>query len=191
MVLGWPNAANEMYLVQYRAALDANDPWADVTNYYPAALNTNWTTFVISNQICIQSGEIGQVIGGGGPPTPMVAISSAFARETLLLPPIPWDPSTWQFGAIATGPNPSDYVPITMDMVASVGGGIMHPEVDAVPVECNKLPDFGRLLLCRARRGSYFWFDQRGGFSAAMSISPSELGLDTMDEIVRHCFLRR
>src|ERR1035441_8563520 len=96
VVLGWPSAANETYLVQYRAALDANDPWTDLANYYLAALNTNWTTFVISNQICIPSGGTGQVAGVGGPPSPMAAISSALAGEELL-PPMPWDPDTWPF----------------------------------------------------------------------------------------------
>ena len=131
VVLGWPSAVTETYIVQYRVALDTNDPWTTLTNYYPAAQYTNWTTFVIPNQICVPSGGTtggaGQGITGG-PPSPMAAIQSELAPGETLLPPLPWDPATWQFGAIATGLGLSDYVPITGDMMTAIEADVLAPQ---------------------------------------------------------------
>jgi hypothetical protein len=45
-VLSWPSATNETYIVQYMGTLQATDAWLTLTDGFPAALNTNITTFV-------------------------------------------------------------------------------------------------------------------------------------------------
>ncbi|MGI8965149.1 MAG: hypothetical protein ACR2H1_03565, partial [Limisphaerales bacterium] len=51
-VLRWQSRTNEIFIVQYRATLDPNDFWQILTNSYPAATGTNWTTFIHSNSVC-------------------------------------------------------------------------------------------------------------------------------------------
>jgi hypothetical protein len=47
-VLSWPSVGDgsETYIVQYRNTLNATDSWATLTDYYPAATDTNITSFV-------------------------------------------------------------------------------------------------------------------------------------------------
>jgi hypothetical protein len=51
VILGWPSAAGETYIVQYRPTLDDSASWLMLTNSLPATDNTNWTVFVHSNQV--------------------------------------------------------------------------------------------------------------------------------------------
>ena len=50
VMLSWPSADGETYLVQYRPTLDTNSSWTTLTNYMPNDYGTDWTTFVHSNQ---------------------------------------------------------------------------------------------------------------------------------------------
>lgn len=60
VVLSWPSATNETYLIQYRPTLDTSSSWTTLTDYYPAAIGTNVTFFVHSNIV-----RYPLVLGGG------------------------------------------------------------------------------------------------------------------------------
>jgi len=67
VVLSWPSAEGETYIVQYRATLDTNDAWVTLTNSLPAVSSTNLTTFVHSNMVDCPAGQVfGMMSGGGG-----------------------------------------------------------------------------------------------------------------------------
>ncbi len=60
VVLSWPSTNIETYIVQYRPTLDANSSWTTLTDYYPAATDTNVTFFTDSNIV-----QYPLVLGGG------------------------------------------------------------------------------------------------------------------------------
>ena len=66
VVLSWPSADGETYIVQYRATLDPNDTWATLTNSLPATSGTNRTSFVHSNMVDCPSGQIFGMMSSGG-----------------------------------------------------------------------------------------------------------------------------
>lgn len=51
VVLSWPSATNETYIVQYLPALQSTNSWLTLTDGFPATLNTNLTVFVESNAV--------------------------------------------------------------------------------------------------------------------------------------------
>jgi hypothetical protein len=110
VVLGWPSATNETYLIQYASTLSTNMVWQGLTNYYPASTDTNWTTFVIEDAIIPATDGTNGSDGsdGSGPPSPddMAAVGAVASQLTALapgdttLPPSPWLPQTLPYGAI-------------------------------------------------------------------------------------------
>jgi hypothetical protein len=137
VVLGWPSATNETYIIQSIPALDSTNGWQTLTNFYPAFPNTNWTTYVISNAFSLPSGGGGTNggSGGGGPPPmgAMVAGSNITSSETsspfpelepddIMLPPSPWIPETLPSGAILK--TDGRYVPLSSPQ----SGGTASPD---------------------------------------------------------------
>jgi hypothetical protein len=49
IVLNWRSSTNKIYLLEHRATLAGTTQWGELTNYFPAAANTNWTKFVHTN----------------------------------------------------------------------------------------------------------------------------------------------
>jgi hypothetical protein len=49
LVLSWPSAEGETYIVQYRQTLNLSDTWQTLTSSLPAVSGTNVTSFVHSN----------------------------------------------------------------------------------------------------------------------------------------------
>src|SRR5437764_11505966 len=89
VVLSWPSTNAETYIVQYRPTLNTNDPWVTLTNSLPAALNTNWTTFVHASVTeCPQAGEGGGGSGGGGGvPSPNGSQSASSQTDQPIMTP--------------------------------------------------------------------------------------------------------
>jgi hypothetical protein len=121
VVLGWPSATNETYLIQSRPSLDPSNPWQALTDYYPAFANTNWTTYTITNAIPTPSGGgSGSAIETGSPPSPDTANSDAaitandlaleLAPGDSTVPPSPWIPASLPNGAILKASG--EYVPL-------------------------------------------------------------------------------
>ena len=120
IVLGWPSATNETYLIQTIPAFGSTNSWLVLTDNYPACATTNWTTYVITNVIPAPSGGGGGSGGGSGSPPPpddesltssdTTDSSTALAEGDRLLPPSPWIPATLPSGGIL---KPSgDIVPL-------------------------------------------------------------------------------
>ena len=51
VVLSWPSAAGETFIVQYRPTFDPSNSWQTLTSSLPAETGTNWTVFVHSNVV--------------------------------------------------------------------------------------------------------------------------------------------
>ncbi len=110
IVLGWPSATNETYLIQTIPAFGSTNSWLVLTDNYPASINSNWTTYVITNVVPAPSGgEAGSGSGSGSPPLPddesltsstTTDNSTALAPGDSLLPPSPWIPATLPNGGI-------------------------------------------------------------------------------------------
>ena len=49
IVLNWRSSTNKIYLLEHCATLTGATQWGELTNYFPAAANTNWTKFVHTN----------------------------------------------------------------------------------------------------------------------------------------------
>lgn len=51
VVLSWPSATNETYIVQSIQALGTTDTWSTLTDSFPADLSSNTTVFIASNAV--------------------------------------------------------------------------------------------------------------------------------------------
>lgn len=58
VVLLWPSAEGETYIVQFRETLDTNSSWVTLTNQMPPDAGTNITVFVHSNRVDCPPGQI-------------------------------------------------------------------------------------------------------------------------------------
>lgn len=58
VVLSWPSVEGENYIVQWRETLSTNTPWVTLTNYLPAEVGTNITTFTHSNRVDCSAGQV-------------------------------------------------------------------------------------------------------------------------------------
>ncbi|MEI7728906.1 MAG: hypothetical protein WCO56_05015 [Verrucomicrobiota bacterium] len=70
VLLAWPSVEGQTYIVQYRRTLGTNTPWQTLTNGFPAATETNWTSWLHLGVVeyptnAASSGTNG---GSGGPP---------------------------------------------------------------------------------------------------------------------------
>lgn len=84
VVLSWPSAADETYIVQYRQTLNSTDSWTTLTDYFPATTGTNVTFFVHSNIVQHPN------CGGGRSFGAMIARTSVSTAMTgPSLPPVP------------------------------------------------------------------------------------------------------
>lgn len=102
VVLGWPSAPNETYIVQYRPSLDPSAPWVTLTNSLPADGSTNWTTFVHSNVVPAAFISTNGGGGGGGSPPPVQSALQSSSRTNLSASATsqataPLDPATLAF----------------------------------------------------------------------------------------------
>jgi hypothetical protein len=108
VVLGWPSATNETYLIQTISAFGPTNSWLVLTDNYPACVGMNWTTYVLTNANPTPSGGGGGGSGGGGssPPSPEDARPDSSISAVELapgeteVPPSPWIPATLPRGAI-------------------------------------------------------------------------------------------
>jgi hypothetical protein len=147
VVLGWPSVPNETYIIQSTPALNSSNGWQTLTNFYPAAPGTNWTTYVISNAISLSSGGGSGTNGGSGgegPPSPGVVVagsttapsdtsslSAEIGPDDIMLPPSPWLPETLPGGAILKANG--TYVPLSSPQsggTVSPDGGTPQPPPD-------------------------------------------------------------
>jgi hypothetical protein len=84
VILGWPSASGEYYIVQWRPTLSTSTPWATLADSLPADWSTNWTTFVDSNRVQCASGGTNSISGGGDsgpPPDPSFASTATSAPQ--------------------------------------------------------------------------------------------------------------
>ena len=79
VVLAWPSLTNETYIAQYRQTLSVTDSWLTLTDYFPAAINTNLTFFVHSNSV---NYGYAQTSSGGGVLPPGVTNVGGFVAGT-------------------------------------------------------------------------------------------------------------
>jgi hypothetical protein len=88
VLLSWPSATNETYIVQYLPALLSTNSWLTLTDGFPATLNTNLTVFVASNAVqppvWITNDSGGSSTNGGGliPPGATNGSGGTFASTT-------------------------------------------------------------------------------------------------------------
>jgi hypothetical protein len=69
VILGWPSAAGEYYIVQWRPTLSTSTPWTTLTNSLPANPNGNWTTFVDINRVQFAAASTNNGVWDTNPPT--------------------------------------------------------------------------------------------------------------------------
>lgn len=65
----WPSTNGQTFLIQIRPDLQPETLWATLTNFYPAAANTNVTYFVHPNQVDCPTGQVFGIMSasrGGG-----------------------------------------------------------------------------------------------------------------------------
>jgi len=69
VVLSWPSAPSETYLIQYRHTLSTTDSWTTLADYYPPDYSgTNITYFEDTNMVDCGCGVSGSSSGSGGIP---------------------------------------------------------------------------------------------------------------------------
>lgn len=66
IVLSWPSAQGQSFLVEFRPDLNPGTAWTTLTNYLLAAPANSHSTFVHSNQVPCNSGGTNGFSGGGG-----------------------------------------------------------------------------------------------------------------------------
>jgi len=86
VLLSWPSATNESYIVQHMGTLQATDTWLTLTDEFPAALNTSLTVFIESNAVSppvwITNGSGGGTNSGGLIPPGTTNGSGVFGSST-------------------------------------------------------------------------------------------------------------
>ncbi|MGH7951295.1 MAG: hypothetical protein ACREFE_05175 [Limisphaerales bacterium] len=70
IILNWQSSTGEIFLIESRKTLTGDTQWGELTNYFPAAANTNLTTFVDLNTMQFPTNVLGDG-GGGGDISPM------------------------------------------------------------------------------------------------------------------------
>ncbi len=76
IVLTWPSATGEIYIVRYRPTLDNGSSWTILTNSLPARTGTNTTIFIHPNQIVCSTNTGGGGGGGQGGPPPLPGMAT-------------------------------------------------------------------------------------------------------------------
>jgi hypothetical protein len=193
--LSWPSVddGSETYLVQYRQTLRATDSWQTLTDYFPAAPDTNITFFVHSNIVQYPQVELG---GGGdispdsssgsgsalmaAPSMPMVmpANGSGDATPLAIYPPgfdfssfVIFDPTTgeWVSGkGYSVSPSSAKSVP---------DGGFEPMDDDSGSTNVNT--GFYRVV----RDGAHIYGLTNGMVLSGTMNFPIEMALDSTDQI--------
>jgi hypothetical protein len=207
VILGWPSTAGENFIIQWRPSLDPSTDWATLTNSLPANGNTNWTTFVHSNQIQCAAGGSANDTAGGSLATPlarrtatatiptaptvtlaMPADGSGSAVPLALYPPgydlsrlIIFDPSV---GAWVCG---SGYQTSPAHLNLSHSDSIQHLD-DPQPLDDNSnsppAPGFYRVV----RNDVHFWGITNGMVLSGLVTIPIEYSVTSTDTIVGMTF---
>ena len=82
VVLLWPSAEGEAYIVQFRETLDTNFSWITLTNQMPPDTGTNITVFVHSNRVDCPPGQIfGMMRSSGGENSSLSSTATALTLE--------------------------------------------------------------------------------------------------------------
>lgn len=82
VVLSWPSTNDETYIVQYRPTLDTNSTWTTLTNFLPAKVGTNITTFVHSNRVDCPPGQVfGMMQAGSGSGATLMSAAALLSDE--------------------------------------------------------------------------------------------------------------
>lgn len=76
IVVRWPSQNSQKFIIGYRAALDAANPWMILRTNYPAS-TSNETIFIVTNVVPLQNFSGGGGGGAGGPPGFNAALRSA------------------------------------------------------------------------------------------------------------------
>jgi len=189
VVLGWPSATNETYLIQSRPSLDANHPWQALTDYYPAFASTNRTTYTITNAIPAPSGGgSGSEIETNSPLSSDIEISdtaittngSAFelAPGDSTVPPSPWILASLPNGAILKASG--EYFPLPPVFSASrqATGNFASQDDDTN----SAAPDPGFYEV--VRDGAHIYGLTNGAVVSGNVQFSIELGLEETDQIV-------
>jgi hypothetical protein len=72
VILSWPSAGYQVFVVRYRTNLQPESAWVVLTNSYPATPNTNRTQFIHFGAVAPPTGGGGGGGGSGGsPPAPL------------------------------------------------------------------------------------------------------------------------
>ncbi len=119
VVLTWPSVEGEMYIVEHRSTLDTNTTWEILTNYVPAAVGTNKTSFVHSNQVTPHEN-----FSDSGSETSDAKYKKWEDKEPAL-PPLPWDQTTWPTTTSfsVNGPGPDNCCGVEMGFYLVIGYG--------------------------------------------------------------------
>lgn len=86
VLLSWPSATNETYIVQHMGTLQATDLWLTLTDGFPAALNSNLTVFVESNAVEVPVEITNQYSGGGTNSGGMIPPGATNGSDVAFLP---------------------------------------------------------------------------------------------------------
>ena len=179
VVLGWPSAEGETYIIQSRPALDANNPWQTLTDYYPAFSGTNWTTYVITNVI-VPAISGADSMSATSETTSVATVDwfQQLDKGDVLVPPLPWLPASLPNGAILKASG--EYVPLTpvYNTSQQATGDFASP--DDVTNSAPPDPGFYEVV----RDGAHPFGLTNGAMLSGEVQFPIEFALDTPDEIV-------
>lgn len=131
VVLRWPSAPGQSYLVQYRPDLNPDTRWTTLTNYLLASLTTNETVFVHCNQVQCPAGGMGAMDSQSQPQVYSASLVDAVlsGADYYVLDPIPMPPvktnGVWLPWEDVFGPLPTITLPIRQalrDRILSAAG---------------------------------------------------------------------
>jgi hypothetical protein len=184
VILSWPSATNETYLVQYRPTLNSTSSWLTVTDDFPAAVNTNITFFVQSNSVNypdLMLGDSGSgseaaseeadimamPANGSGDAVPLILYPQGFDLSALII----FDPATgeWVSGKGYTISSPSGN---------DVQAGGAQP--DDGSGDTNSYTGFYRVVA----DGVQMYGITNGMVVSNELITPIEFAVDSTDQIV-------
>jgi hypothetical protein len=179
VVLGWPSNPGETYIVQWKQALESTNDWLTLTDFFPAATGTHWTSFVHSNQVqtggatsqpsmALLDSDFSEPLAkpgdGSGSAVPLALYPPGFDLSLLLV----LDPITgqWANGTNYTAPLTSS---LPMAESSGAGAGGSQPQTG-----------FYRVV----RDDVHFWGLTNGAVLSGLVSFPIEFSVTSTDTIV-------
>jgi hypothetical protein len=194
VVLSWPSASDETYIVQYRLTLDTSTPWQTLTSSLPAAAGTNLTFYVHSNIVqypnCGGGDSFAAMSGGGTGDTskessdskPSAPLAMRADDVSSAVPLVLYPPGYDLSGFLIYDPTTDEWIKGSAQSRDALSADDLPQPEEGDDQEDEGAPpetEFYRVV----RNGVHFWGLTNGIVLSGVVDVPLEMSLSSTDQI--------